>query len=322
MAPIAERLSTLLGQEVPVAPDCVGPQVEAMVASLKPGQILLLENLRFHPEEEANDPAFAQALARLGDVYVNDAFGTAHRAHASTEGVAHYLPAVAGLLMERELEVLESLIEHPKRPFAAVIGGAKVSSKLAVLQHLLDRVDVLIIGGGMAGTFLKACGLSIGDSLLEEDLLPEATAMMAAAEARGVALLLPVDAVIADRVAADAETRAVPVSAIPDGWRMLDIGPDSVRLFKEKMANCQTILWNGPMGVFELEPFAGGTRAVASYLASSNAITVVGGGDSVAAIESQGLADKMTHVSTGGGATLEFLEGRTLPGVAVLEDRP
>jgi phosphoglycerate kinase len=322
MAPIAARLSALLGQPVPVAPDCVGPEVEQMVARLQPGDMLLLENLRFHPEEEKNDPAFAQALARLGDVYVNDAFGTAHRAHASTEGVAHYLPAVAGLLMERELEVLENLTEQPKRPFAAIIGGAKVSSKLAVLRHLLERVDVLVIGGGMAGTFLKARGLSVGDSLLEEDLLPEATAMMEAAAARGVSLLLPIDAVIADRVEADAATRVVPVSAIPDGWRMLDIGPDSVRLFEEKLATCQTILWNGPMGVFELEPFAAGTRAMAAFLARSNAITVVGGGDSVAAIESQGLADKMTHVSTGGGATLEFLEGRTLPGVAVLEDKP
>jgi phosphoglycerate kinase len=322
MAPIAERLGEIMGQEIPVAPDCIGPEVEALVAGLAPGQMLLLENLRFHPEEEANDPAFAAALARLGDLYVNDAFGSAHRAHASTEGVAHDLPAVAGLLMQRELEALGSLIESPKRPFAAIIGGAKVSTKLTVLQHMLDRVDVLIIGGGMAGTFLKARGLCIGDSLVEEDLIPEARALEEEARKRRVRLALPEDAVIADRFAADAESRLASIDAIPDGWRIMDIGPESVQRFEQQLADCQTILWNGPMGVFEMEPFAAGTRAVAAYLARSGAVTVVGGGDSVAALEGLGLAGKMSHVSTGGGATLEFLEGKTLPGVAALRDRP
>ncbi len=322
MAPIAARLTEIMRQDIPVAPDCVGPEVEALVEQLQPGQMLLLENLRFHPEEEANDPGFAAQLARLGDLYVNDAFGSAHRAHASTEGVAHRLRAVAGLLMQRELEMLDSLISSPRQPFAAIIGGAKVSTKLAVLRHLLHRVNALLIGGGMAGTFLKARGLSIGDSLVEDDLLDEARSLEAEAAARDVTIYLPVDAVIADRFAADAQTRIVPISEIPDGWRIMDIGPDSVRAYEEALAECRTILWNGPMGVFEMEAFAAGTNAVAAFLARSTAVTVVGGGDSVAALESQGLAAKMTHVSTGGGATLEFLEGRTLPGVAALEDRP
>ncbi|HWE62509.1 MAG TPA: phosphoglycerate kinase [Chloroflexota bacterium] len=321
LAPIAARLSQILGQEVPVAPDCVGPEVEAQVAALGAGRILLLENLRFHAEEEENDPAFAAQLARLGDLYVDDAFGSAHRAHASTVGVARLLPAVAGLLMQRELEALSEVLEAPRRPFAAVIGGAKVSTKLEVLQHLLDRVDVLVIGGGMACTFLKARGLEVGDSLLEADLVPAATSLMEEAGSRHRRLLLPVDAVIADRFAADAETQVVPVDRVPAGWRIMDIGPASVQAFADALAGCQTILWNGPMGVFEMDRFAAGTRAMADLLARSPAVTVVGGGDSVAAVEQQGLAEKMTHVSTGGGATLEFLEGKTLPGVAVLEDR-
>ncbi len=322
MAPIGARLSEIMGQEIPVAPDCIGPEVEAMVDQLQRGQMLLLENLRFHPEEEANDPTFAAALARLGEIYVNDAFGSAHRAHASTEGVTHYLPSVAGLLMQRELEMLDNLVESPRRPFAAIIGGAKVSTKLAVLRRLLGKVDFLMIGGGMAGTFLKARGLSVGDSLLEADLIPEAQALEEAARAQNVVIHLPVDAVIADRFAADAQTRIVPITDVPDGWRIMDIGPETVHAFESALAECQTILWNGPMGVFEMEPFAAGTRAVAAFLARSGAVTVVGGGDSVAALESQGLANKMTHVSTGGGATLEFLEGKTLPGVAALQDRP
>ncbi len=321
MAPIAARLSEIMGQEIPVAPNCVGPEVEAMVKQLQPGQMLLLENLRFHPEEEANDPAFAAQLAKLADIYVNDAFGTAHRAHASTEGVTHYLPAVAGLLMQRELEMLDGLISNPRRPFAAIIGGAKVSTKLGVLRHLLHRVDGLLIGGGMVGTFLKARGLAIGDSLVEDDLIEEARALEAAAAAGDARIYLPVDAVIADRFAADAKTAIVPIAEVPDGWRIMDIGPDTVRVYEQALAECQTILWNGPMGVFEMDAFAAGTNAVAAFLARSGAVTVVGGGDSVAALESQGLAAKMTHVSTGGGATLEFLEGQTLPGVAALEDR-
>ncbi|MDB5076089.1 MAG: Phosphoglycerate kinase [Chloroflexi bacterium] len=322
MAPIAAKLSEILGQHVPVAPDCIGPEVEALANNLEPGQILLLENLRFHKEEEANDEGFAKSLAKLGDIYVNDAFGTAHRAHASTEGVTHFLPSVAGLLMLAELDMLGSLIENPRRPFAAIIGGAKVSSKLAVLKHLLDRVDTLIIGGGMAGTFLKARGLEVGDSLLEPDLLDAAKAIEADAAQRNVRLLLPTDAVIADQFSADANTRVVPINEVPAGWQILDIGPETIREFGNALSGSETILWNGPMGVFELEPFANGTRAVATLLAESNAVTVVGGGDSVAALEGQGLASKITHVSPGGGATLEFLEGKVLPGVAALEDRP
>jgi phosphoglycerate kinase len=321
VAPIAAKLSEILNQEILVAPDCVGPAVEAMANQLKPGQILLLENLRFHAEEEANDEQFARGLARLGDVYVNDAFGTAHRAHASTEGVTHFLPAVAGLLMQRELDMLGSLVENPKRPLAAIIGGAKVSSKLGVLKNLLEKVDILVIGGGMAGTFLKAGGVEIGSSLLEPDLLDEARAIQAEAARRNVQLLLPSDAVIADAISAGAQTRVVAIGDVPPGWYILDIGPNTIKHFEEALGPCKTIFWNGPMGVFELEPFAAGTRAVAAFLARSSAATIVGGGDSVAALESQGLADKMTHVSTGGGATLEFLEGKVLPGVAALEDR-
>ena len=321
LTPIATRLAEIMGQEIPVAPDCVGPEVEALVERLQPGQMLLLENVRFHPEEDANDPEFAARLARLGDIYVNDAFGSAHRAHASTEGVAHVLPAVAGLLMQRELEMLDGLLSAPRQPFAAIIGGAKVSSKLGVLRHLLNRVNALLIGGGMAGTFLKARGLAIGDSLVENDLLEDARALESEASAHGVAIHLPVDAVIADRFAADAQTRIVPITEIPDGWRIMDIGPDTVHAYENALSECRTILWNGPMGVFEMPAFAAGTNAVAAFLARSGATTVVGGGDSVAAVESQGLAAKMTHVSTGGGATLEFLEGRTLPGIAALEDR-
>ena len=320
MAPIAAKLAEILGQEVLTAPDCIGPEVEALAAKLEPGQVLLLENLRFHKQEEANDPEFAKSLAKLGDIYVNDAFGTAHRAHASTEGVTHYLPSVAGLLMQKELDALGNLVENPARPFAAIIGGAKVSSKLAVLRNLLQKVDILIIGGGMAGTFLKAKGLEIGDSLLEADLVDEARSIEAAAAAHGVKFLLPIDTVIGNKFAADAEKKVVLAGEVPAGWQQLDIGPESIKAFEEALTPCKTILWNGPMGVFEFEPFAAGTNAIASFLARSSAVTVVGGGDSVAALEGQGLASKMTHVSTGGGASLEFLEGRVLPGVAALED--
>ena len=321
MAPVAARLSEILDQEVPVAADCVGPAVEAQAAALRPGEILLLENLRFHPEEEANDPDFAARLARLADIYVDDAFGSAHRAHASTEGVAHHLPAVAGLLMQAELEVLGGLLQSPARPFVAVVGGSKVSGKLEILQSLLAVVDTLIIGGGMAGTFLAARGLEVGDSILERDLIPAATALVAAAATKGVPLLLSVDVVITDRFAADAEQRVVAVEDIPPGWQIMDIGPRTIELFLGALRDARTVFWNGPMGAFEMPSFAVGTNAIARALASGGAVTVVGGGDSVAAIEHLGVADKMTHISTGGGASLEFLEGKTLPGVAALEER-
>lgn len=321
MAPLAARLSEILDQAVPVAADCVGPAVEAQAAALRPGEILLLENLRFHPEEEANDPDFAARLARLADIYVDDAFGTAHRAHASTEGVAHHLPAVAGLLMQAELDVLGGLLQSPARPFVAVVGGSKVSGKLEILQSLLAVVDTLIIGGGMAGTFLAARGLEVGDSILERNLIPAATALVAAAATKGVPLLLSVDVVITDRFAADAEQRVVAVEDIPPGWQIMDIGPRTIELFLGALRDARTVFWNGPMGAFEMPPFAVGTNAIARALASGGSVTVVGGGDSVAAIDQLGLADKMTHISTGGGASLEFLEGKTLPGVAALEER-
>jgi phosphoglycerate kinase len=319
--PVAERLSQLLGQPVQKVTDCIGPQAEEAARNLKPGQVLLLENLRFHPEEEENDPDFARALASLADVYINDAFGTAHRAHASTAGVTRYLPAAAGFLMEKELKALGSALYSPARPFAALIGGAKVGSKLKVLQNLLGRVDAMLIGGGMACTFLKAQGYEVGRSLVEPELLDSALGLLKQADERGVALLLPVDAVVADRIEADAQQRVVPVQEVPPDWYILDIGPDTVAQFKKQLQGCQTVLWNGPMGVFELAPFAAGTRALAAFLAELPATTIVGGGESVAAVEEMGLADRFSHVSTGGGATLEFLEGRTLPGVAALGGR-
>jgi len=321
LAPLAPRLSEILGQQVSVAPDCVGPAVEAQVAALKPGGILLLENVRFHAGEESNDPGFAAQLAGLADIYVDDAFGTAHRSHASTEGVAHHLPAVAGLLMEAELDALGGLLHSPARPFVAVVGGAKVSGKLEVLQLLLSVVDTLIVGGGMAGTFLAARGLEVGDSILERDLIPSASALVAAAATKGVPLLLSVDVVITDRFAADAEQRVVAVEEIPPGWQIMDIGPRTIELFMGALRDARTVFWNGPMGAFEMPPFAKGTNAIAHALAESGAVTVVGGGDSVAAIDQLGLADKMTHISTGGGAALKFLEGKALPGLAALEER-
>jgi len=321
MAPVARELSRLLGQPVPVAPDSVGPEVEKMVRAMKPGEILLLENLRFHPEEEVNDPNFARKLASLADIYVNDAFGTAHRAHASTAGVAAYLPAVAGFLMEKELKALGGLLENPARPFAAIIGGAKVSTKIKVLQNLLTKVDILLIGGGMANTFLKAKGYSVGNSLLEANMVDVAWDLMRQANDKGVRLGLPVDVVVAERFEADAPSKVVEVSQVPEGWVITDIGPKTVDEFRALLAPARTIFWNGPMGVFEMPRFAQGTKAIAEILASSNAVTVVGGGDSVAAVEQMGLADKMTHISTGGGASLELIEGRTLPGVAALQDK-
>ena len=306
LAPVAKRLGELLGQEVIMAKDVIGEDAKAKAAALKPGQVLLLENLRFHAEEEKNDPDFAKALASYADLYVNDAFGTAHRAHASTAGVAAYLPAVSGYLIEKELKFL---------------GGAKVSSKIGVITNLIDKCDALIIGGGMAYTFVKAMGGSIGNSLLEEDKLELSREIMEKAKAKGIKFLLPIDTVCADSFSNDANTQVVPVSEIPDGWEGMDIGPKTQALFAETIKNAKTVVWNGPMGVFEFPNFAKGTIAVAQAMADSDAVTIVGGGDSAAAVTQLGFADKIDHISTGGGASLEFLEGKTLPGVAALNDK-
>jgi len=319
LKPAAERLSELLGRPVHMAPDCVGPVVEEMAAKLQPGDVLLLENTRFYPGEEKNDLALAQQLAKLGDVYVNDAFGSAHRAHASTEGVARFLPAVAGFLMEKELTFLGKALESPERPFVAVLGGAKISDKIGVINNLLAKVDALLIGGGMANTFLRAQGYEMGESLVEEESLEEARRLLKEGEGK---LFLPVDLVVADAFAADARHRVVAVDQVPAGWRALDIGPATVAHFSNRLAGAKTVVWNGPMGVFEFPAFAQGTKAIAEVLASlEGATTIIGGGDSVAAIQQAGLADKITHISTGGGASLEFLEGRVLPGVAALLDK-
>ena len=324
LTPVAQRLSELLGQEVIKTDDCIGDDVAAKVAALDNGQVLLLENVRFYKEEEKNDPEFAQKLAANADFYVNDAFGTAHRAHASTEGVTKFLsPSVAGYLVEKELQYLQSAIEAPQRPLAAIIGGSKVSSKIGVIETLLEKCDKLIIGGGMIFTFYKARGLSVGKSLVEEDKLELAKSLEAKAKERGVALLLPTDVVLADKFAPDANSQTVSIDAIPDGWMGLDIGPDSVKVFQEALADCKTVIWNGPMGVFEFDKFAVGTEAIAHTLAEigkTGAITIIGGGDSVAAVEKVGLADQMSHISTGGGASLELLEGKILPGIAALDE--
>ena len=318
LAPTAERLSQLISRPVHMVSDCVGPAVKDQASALRSGQILLLENLRFHAEEEANEAAFSQELASLADVYVNDAFGSAHRAHASTAGVTAYLPAVAGFLMERELNFLDKALAHPERPFVAILGGAKVSDKIGLIEQLLNTVDVLLIGGGMANTFLKAQGKAIGESLVEEDTLDLARSLI---QHGGDKLVLPEDVLIADQFAADAQKQTVNVDEVPAKWRILDIGPQTIERFKSTLKNAQTVIWNGPMGVFEMEPFAVGTFAVAEALAGlSNATTIIGGGDSAAAVEQSGVASQMTHISTGGGATLEFLEGKELPGVAALQD--
>jgi phosphoglycerate kinase len=321
LTPVAERLSKLLGQPVKTTADCVGPEVEAAARALLPRDVLLLENLRFHAEEEANDPAFARQLAALADVYVNDAFGTAHRAHASTAGVAAYLPAVAGFLMLKEIEELGNVLGNPQRPMAAILGGAKISSKLGIVRNLLARVDCLLLGGGMASTFIKARGMEVGDSLIEEDMLGTARDLMAEAEAKGVPLLLPTDVVVADEFSAEAEHQTVPVSAIPPGWRIMDVGPDSLNTFRDALEDCKTIFWNGPLGVAEFPAFAEGSQALALELADLDARVVIGGGETAALVEQAGLHDRYTHVSTGGGASLEFLEGKTLPGVAALLDK-
>lgn len=324
LAPVAHRLGELLGLPVTMAPDSIGPQVEALVQSLQPGQVLLLENLRFHKAEEKNEAAFARQLASFGELYVNDAFGTAHRAHASTEGVTHYLPGVAGFLMEKEMNFLGSALENPQRPFAAIVGGAKISDKISVLKRLVGMVDVLLVGGGMANTFLKAEGYEIGDSLFEESKLDIARDLIVSARQRGITCILPTDVVIADRFAADAEHKVVASSAVPAGWRILDIGPATVEAFRQALSNAQTIIWNGTLGVAEMPAFARGTEAIIEILTqrtAAGATTIIGGGDSAAAVEQAGSANHMTHVSTGGGASLEFLEGRVLPGVAALQDR-
>ncbi|MGL4378618.1 MAG: phosphoglycerate kinase [Microcoleaceae cyanobacterium] len=324
LTPVAKRLGELLGKEVKKTDDCIGDEVAATVAAMLPGDVLLLENVRFYPEEEANDAEFAKKLASIADVYVNDAFGTAHRAHASTEGVTHYLsPSVAGLLIEKELQYLQSAIEQPKRPLAAIIGGSKVSSKIGVIETLLEKCDKLLLGGGMVFTFYKARGLNVGKSLVEEDKLELAKSLEAKAKERGVALLLPTDVIVADKFAADANSQTVSVENIPDGWMGLDIGPDSVKTFQDALADCKTVIWNGPMGVFEIPQFAKGTEAIARVLAGltkTGTTTIIGGGDSVAAVEQLNLGAEMSHISTGGGASLELLEGKVLPGIAALDD--
>jgi phosphoglycerate kinase len=318
LKPVAARLGELLGKEVTLAPGTVGPEVEAAAAALKPGDVMILENTRFLAGEEKNDPAMAEQLAKLGDLYVNDAFGAAHRAHASTAGVAAYLPAVAGLLMEKEIEFLGSAIENPAKPYVAIIGGAKISDKIGVIRNLLAKVDALLIGGGMANTFLAAQGYEMADSLVEGESIDTAKALMAEG---GDKLVLPVDGVVADAFSADAAHKVVPVDGVEPGWRILDIGPATVELFGKKLAGAKTVVWNGPMGVFEFPAFAKGTTAVAELVAASGAISIVGGGDSVSAIQKAGLTDKMSHISTGGGASLEMLEGKELPGLAVLDDK-
>jgi len=318
LTPVAKRLSELLGGQVVKVDDCIGPEVEAAASALQGGEVLLLENLRFHAQEEKNDPVFAESLAKLADVFVNDAFGTAHRAHASTAGVADYIPAVAGMLIEKELAFLGQAVSDPARPFVAILGGAKVSDKIKVIENLLAKADKLLIGGGMANTFFRAQGLEMGDSLVENDSLDVAADLMAKG---GDKLVLPVDVVLADAFADDAATKVVPVGDVPAGWRILDIGPETIKLFAEQVEQAKTVVWNGPMGVFEMAPFAQGTFGVARALAASSAISIVGGGDSAAAIAQAGLTYEIDHVSTGGGASLEFLEGAELPGIAVIEEK-
>ena len=321
LKPVAEELSKLLGKEVKLAKDVIGEDAQKLTSEIKEGEVVILENVRFHKEEEKNDPEFAKKLASYADIYVNDAFGTAHRAHASTAGVADYLPAVSGFLIEKELEFLGSSLENPKRPFVAILGGAKVSDKIGVIENLIEKVDTLIIGGGMAYTFYKAQGHHIGTSICEEDKLDLATNLLKKAEKKGVKLLLPVDNHVSSEYSNDGEDRFVESTEIPDGFMGLDIGPKTIENFKNAIKDAKTVLWNGPLGVTEFLKFAEGTRSIATALAESNAVTIIGGGDSAAAVEKMGLADKMTHISTGGGASLEFLEGKVLPGIACLNDK-
>lgn len=321
LAPVAEYLSKVLGQPVQMAKDVIGDSAKAICASLKEGDVALLENVRFHKEEEKNDPDFSKALASLAEIYVNDAFGTAHRAHASTAGVAAYLPAVCGYLIQKEITVMGGALANPKRPFVSILGGAKVSDKIGVISNLLDKVDTLIIGGGMAYTFMKALGYSIGTSICEDDKLELAQEMMAKAKEKNVKFLIPLDNVVADKYDENADHKISDSDRIPDGWMGLDIGPKTQELFTSALVGAGTVVWNGPMGVSEWKNFAAGTEAVAKAVAESGAISIIGGGDSAAAVEQLGFADKMTHISTGGGASLEFLEGLELPGIACLNDK-
>ncbi|MEG0751784.1 MAG: phosphoglycerate kinase [Oscillospiraceae bacterium] len=321
LAPVAKRISELLDKPVAMAKDVIGEDAKKLVSKLKDGEAMLLENVRFHKEEEKNDPAFARELASLAELYVNDAFGTSHRAHASTAGVADYLPAACGYLIQKELEIMGKALDDPKRPFVAILGGAKVSDKIGVINNLIDKVDTLIIGGGMAYTFFVARGNTVGTSLLEEDKVPLAKEMMDKAAKKGVNLLLPVDNIVGDKFDANCESKLVNSDDIPDGWMGLDIGPKSIAIFSDAIKNAGTVVWNGPMGVFEMERFSAGTKAIAKAVAESGAVSIIGGGDSAAAVEKLGYADKMTHISTGGGASLEFLEGLELPGIAALNDK-
>jgi len=320
LTPVAAHLSALLGKEVTKLGDSVGEEVKAAVAGMKNGDVLLLENVRFHPGEEKNDPELAKSFAELADLFVNDAFGTAHRAHASTAGIAQYIPAVSGLLMEKEIRFMGGALSNPERPFTAIVGGAKVKDKIAVIENLLTKVDHLIIGGGMANTFLKAQGYAIGASLCEDDKLDLARSLMEQAKERSVNLMMPIDVVVADRFAADAEKKTVAIDAIPEGWMALDIGPKTVEAYHRVIVESKTVVWNGPMGVFEMDAFAQGTIGVARAMKECSGTTIIGGGDSVAAVEKAGVAEEMTHISTGGGASLEFMEGKELPGVTVLSD--
>ena len=321
MAPIAQRLSQLTNLPVSTASDCIGADVEKAVSTLKEGDILLLENIRFHTEEEANDPSFAQALAKLADIYVDDAFGTAHRAHASTVGIAKYLPAVAGFLMEKELKALGSILTNPEHPFGALLGGAKVSDKIGLIQNISDKVDLLLIGGGMAATFLKAQGYEVGLSLVETDKQGLAHELIEATKRKGVSLLVPADVMVADSINAEATGEIVPIADIPTNKSIVDIGPKTVELFSQQIRQCQTVFWNGPLGVYEIPQFARGTKAMVELLASMKATTVIGGGSTAEIVEEMNLTHKMTHVSTGGGASLNFLKGKSLPGVSVLLDK-
>ncbi|NLI92825.1 MAG: phosphoglycerate kinase [Peptococcaceae bacterium] len=321
LAPVAARLGQLLNKQVFMAKDCIGAEAEAEVNHLNNGQVLLLENVRFYQEEEENAPEFAKKLADLAEIYVNDAFGTAHRAHASTEGIARYIPAYAGFLMKKEVDIMGKALENPSRPFVAVIGGAKVSDKIAVIENLLKKVDILIIGGGMANTFLKAQGYEVGKSLVEDDKVGLAQELLIQAQTAGVRLMLPTDVIVAKEFSPDAPSRIVKVSEIQPEEQALDIGPESSEKFAKAIIPASTVIWNGPMGVFEMAPFAGGTEKIAKAMAECQGATIVGGGDSVAAVEKMGVAEKLTHISTGGGASLEFLEGKVLPGVAALQDR-